>query len=360
MNQEQMAYLRARELEAYFREKVDLRYKGLNGDFSEYEVTKVNNRSVKRPLTVGVCQSPDSIALYLHADLSRDKQGTAKIEFDLSGETLQGLRTGNHKVLFLESLQTAVAKRALANAEGIAGQSQLSLFFREVKNTLANPFRQWMDTAKGLLDQFPGGPFGTPPGNTVTQAKPSLILQNVKPWERVNLGLRNTAEDRSNSSILSPDTPISVRGEDLHNFARLAPEQEYELSFARYCSNGVPHQKCVFTPTDKNASRIGSVSLEYDGMRTTDNGLEFYLGPDQHLSLSVSEQARGQEQTHDEFGIRHEEQRENGIEQNHLASKTKGTRSLDDMIASAQARASQQAPQKDIQHDHTLQEEHSR
>ena len=125
MNQSQIAYLQARKLESYFREKIDLRFKGTNGNFAEYEVTQVNNRPVKFPITVGFSEHPTDAQLYLSTDLTRDHQGIAKIDFNLSGDTLRGLDNGHHKILFLDSLQTSVSNRFLINAEDIAGQSLL-------------------------------------------------------------------------------------------------------------------------------------------------------------------------------------------------------------------------------------------
>ena len=362
MKQEHVAYLRARELESYFREKVDLHYKGQNGVFSEYEVTQVNNRAVNYPITVGFCQFPNDASLYLHTDMAEDREGTAKIEFDLSAETLQGLRSGKSKLLFLESLQSAISDRPFANVDDLAGQSFGRYLSREAVKTLEHPLQQAMDLFKGVLSNMPGQPFRKSFGNTVKQASPEHIISVESFWSRANPGLRNTSAYSSHSNVESPQTPIIVRSDDLSGYAYLKPNTDYELTFSRYSRDGIPYQRCNFATLDPEGTYTDNWSLEYDGIMLAENGLKLHLDTGQVMNLSIVNRDRSQDR--EVLSVNSDERGTEDIHSDRTdqlaPSPAKGMRSLDQMIASAQSKANQQSIQQSKQRGHIMSAEFER
>lgn len=352
MKQEQLAYIQARKLETFFREKVDLQYKGQNGRFSEYDVTQVNNRSVRSPITVGISETSAGAKLYLSADLTKLSQGAAKIEFDLSGDTLRGLETGRHKITFLDALQAAVSNRYLTSAEDIAGQSLLRSIYREYQKTILNPFHQLRDLFRFITGTMPGGPFGKPLGDSIKQAKPMHIKRNTHYFGRANFGLRNTTKQ---SSVSHPDahfSPIIVRPETILDSTNLSSRKDYELSFSRDCSRGVPHSKCTLTPVKEDDLGAAPLTLDYDGLRLTDRGMELYLSPEQTITFSFSD--RNREQNSRDSGSNHNKQQKQFISPDQKApSQTVEKNSLDSLIASAQVRVREQGAQPSIQQTRT-------
>lgn len=353
MKQEQIAYLKGRELESYFREKVDLQYKGQNGRFSEYEVTQVNNRSVRSPITVGISETPTGVNLYLSADLTKTRQGTAKIEFDLSGDTLRGLEAGRHKILFLDALQTAVSNRYLTSAEDIAGQSLLRSINREYQKTILNPFHQLRDIFRFITGTLPGGPFGKPFKDSVKQAKPMHIKRNVHSLGRTNFGLRNSPKQSGKLDPDVPSIPIIVRPDITLDSTGLLPMQDYELSFSRDCSRGVPHSKCTLTPVNNDTPSTAPLTLDYDGLRLTDRGMELYLSPEQAITFSFSNRTRNHDNS-EHSSNRNKQQKTFIAPDQNIPSKTTEKASLDNMIASAQMRAREQPSHQSMQRDYTM------
>ena len=353
MNQEQFAYLRARELESYFREKVDLRYKGQNSDFFEYDVTHVNNRPVKQPITVGFSELSAGAHLYISTDLTKTKQGKAKIEFDLSEDTLHGLETGKHKIKLLDALQTSVSNRFLINAEDIAGQSLLRSADREYKKTITNPFRQLWDILRLVTGTYPDGPFGKPIGDTVKQSKLMHISHNASRLTKTNFGLRNNVK---NSNILQshmPAEPLYVRLASITDSTSLSPDVDYELSFSRDSSRGIPRSKCTFTPVDKDNHTVEPLTIEYDGIRLAEKSMALYLPFDQTINLTVSDhiKAHGHEPAVNIHDYSQEADIDPDRKNMQLPSKSKEIASLDSMIASAQSRASAQKSRPSLQQD---------
>lgn len=357
MHQEHIAYLHARELESYFREKVDLRYKGENGNFSEYEVTHVNNRPVKQPISVGFSASSSNTHLYISADLTQLKQGTAKIEFDLSGDKLHGLETGKHKIKLLDALQTSTSNRFLINAEDIAGQSLLHSIDREYKKTITNPFHQLRDLFQIFTGTYPDGPFGKPIGDTVKQSKPMHMSYNVNRWSKTNLGLHNTNNEHELDHTIAGN-PILVRTDDVQDLAQLTSGAEYELTFSRYSNRGELHQQCVFTPKDPDVSRAVPFRLEYDGIKITDTGFVLHLPSGRSQSFHVSDPERAQDW--DISDIVHKEQHDRNHALDRSDSFVSSKTSLDSRIASAQTRSRQQTHVPTNEHNQTIPTGHER
>lgn len=359
MNQLQIAYLRARELESFFREKVDLQYKGQTGRFSEYEVTQVNNRPVRAPITVGIAEASTGAKLYLSADLTKTSQGTAKVDFDLSRKMLHGLETGRHKIIFLDALQTAVSNRYLTNAEDISGQSLLRSVNREYQKTILNPFHQLRDIFRLATGTIPGGPFGKPLGDTVKQAKPIHIIRNAHFFGRTNFGLWNSAKQSREFHTDTPSSPIIVRPDTQVSSIGLSSKQDYELSFSRDSHRGIPHSKCTFTPVNNGHPENTPMTVDYDGLRLTDRGLELYLGSDQTIALSYSDRIRAHDRREPGSNPDHLQKQSISPDRNE-PSKEAERRSLDSMIASAQVRAREQSIKTSVQKNRTVFQEPDR
>lgn len=355
MNQEQFAYLRARELETYFREKVNLSYKGQNSSFSEYGITHVNNRPVRQPITVGFSELSAGAHLYISTDLTKTKQGIAKIEFDLSEDTLHGLETGKHKIRLLDAIQTSVSNRFLINAEDIAGQSLLRSADREYKKTITNPFRQLWDVLRFVTGTYPDGPFGKPMGDTVTvkQSKPMHISHNANRLTKTNFGLRNNVKNPNNMQSHMPTEPIYVRSASIPNSTYLSPDVDYELSFSQDSSRGIPRRKCTFTPVDDGNHNVEPLTIEYVGIRLAEKSMALYLPSDQTITLTVSAHigAHGHEHVDNTHDYLQEEDIDPARKYMQLPSKEKEIASLDSMIASAQSRAGTQKSRQPLQQD---------
>ena len=356
MNYNHIAYLRAREVESYFREKVDLHYKGQNGSYSEYEVTHVNNRPVRHPIMVGLSETAAGIHLYVSTDLTKLKQGTAKIEFDLAGDTLRGLETGKHKIKFLDALQASVSNRFLLNAEDIAGQSLLRSVDREYKKTIRNPFQQLRDIFRIATGTYPGGPFRKSLGDTVKQSKPMHISYNVNRLSKTNFGLRNNAKNHDSSQVDLPAAPIYVRSVSIPDSTYLSPDVDYELSFSQDSKRGIPSRKCIFTPVDKDNHNVEPLTMEYDGIRLAEKSMVLFLSSDQTITLTVSDSIGGHGHepavnTHDYLQAEDIDPVQKNMQ---LPSQVNETASLDSMIASAQSRVNTQKSKSSLQQDRVM------
>lgn len=286
MTDAQLNYLRAREIETFFFEKVSLEYRGRGGTqnlYSEFEVTRVNDRPVRVPISIGYCQLPNGASLYIEADLTKEKQGKAKIEFDLLPEKLSNLRKNEDNIMFFEALQSSIADRNVANAEDISGQSFWMFTKREFEKTFEHPLKQIKEYAKEVFSPVFPRFIKTVYSDSVVQGQ-TKHFRSGHSFVAPNSSLKNSIKEY----LSFPDEPIIVRFNEFNRNLGLNADVDYMLSFSESSRAGGVRRMCDFDSVGSSASSE-TATIEYEGMYLTDSGVVFQLDSEDCISVLFAE-----------------------------------------------------------------------